>query len=94
MAELQQTKDTCVEHLTTIEGKELEIMANLVSADQIDTVIKGRVCMALGSEFGVEMFLSLLRCSVSWKGRGREGIENIGKTPDVPGQFMPKVTDI
>ncbi len=94
MVELQQTKDSCVEHLTVIEGKELEIMANLVSSDQIDTVMKGRVCMALGSKFGVEMFLSLLRCSVSWRGRGREGIENIGKTPDIPGQFLPKVTDI
>lgn len=94
MAEIQQTKDTCVDHLTVVEGTELEIMANLVTSDQVDTVIMGRVAKALGSDFGVGMYESLLRCSISWKGNGRAGIENIGKTPDMPGNFMPKVTDI
>lgn len=94
MAELQQTKDTCVEHLTVIDGKELEIMANLVSSDQLDILIKGKVCMALGSVFGTEIVYTLLRGSVSYKGEGRKNVTEIGKTPDIPGSFLPKVTDI
>lgn len=94
MAEIQQSKDTCIDHLTTIEGTELEIMANLKTAGQIDAVIEGHICKALGSAFGVDNYETLLRCSISWAGRGREDLKEIGKTPDMPGGFMPRVTDI
>ena len=35
MVEIQQAKDTCIDHLTVTTGPELEIMANLQSAAQL-----------------------------------------------------------
>ena len=41
MVEVQQTRDTCVDHLTVTSGVELEIMANLKSVSQVDAVLEG-----------------------------------------------------
>lgn len=92
--EIQQSKDTCIDHLTVTGGTELEIMANLKTAGQVDAVIEGHICKALGSAFGMDTYETLLRCSVSWQGRGRDDLTGIGKTPDMPGGFQPRITDI
>ena len=94
MVEIQQTRDNCIDHLTVVNGDELEIMSNLNTSGQIDTVIEGHICKFLGSEFGMDIYQTLLRCTVGWKGKGRDGIEAIGKTPDMMGGFQPRVTDI
>lgn len=92
MVELQQTKDNCVDHLTVKDGVELEIMANLMSTNQIDTVIEGHLCKAFGSCYGVDKYETLLRCSVSYRARGRDDLSGIGKTPDTVGSgFQPRV---
>lgn len=88
--ELQQTKDICVEHLTVTDGLELEIMANLQSAGQIDVVTEGHLGLFFGSDFAVDYFRTLLRTSISLRGKGRDGIEGIGKTPDMAGGFVPR----
>lgn len=90
MVEIQQSKDNCIDHLTVTQGAELEIMSNLVSASQIDTVIEGHICKAFGSDYGWDKCETLLRASVSWKGLGRQNITDIGKTPDMAGQFVPR----
>ena len=91
--ELQQSKDTCIDKLTSTKGQDLEIMANLTSSTQVNAVLEGYVSAALRSAYGVEKFQMLLRCSVSWKGRGRDDLTGIGKTPDLQG-FAPKESDI
>lgn len=82
MVEVQQTRDTCVDHLTVTTGTELEIMANLKSVGQVDTVLEGYICKALGSTFGWGWSEGLLRTSISVGARGRDDLVGIGKTPD------------
>ena len=82
MVEVQQTRDTCVDHLTVTSGVELEIMANLKSVSQIDAVLEGVICKALGSQFGWGWFETLMRTSISVGARGRDDLVGIGKTPD------------
>lgn len=86
MVEIQQSKDTCIDHLTVTSGRELEIMANLQSVSQIGAIIEGHVCEYLGSGYGWNKYESLMRSTVGYKARGRDDLAGIGKTPDtVPG---------
>lgn len=79
----KQTKDICVEKLTSTEGKDLEIMANLTSPGQINAVMEGYIGMFFNSKFMENQYQMLLRLSVSWQGRGRDDLTGIGKTPDL-----------
>lgn len=88
--EIQQTTDNIVDHLTTTKGIDLEIMANLASADQIDLVIEGHLGLWLGSEVGVDITETFLRCTCSMKGRAREDLKGIGTTPNLNGAFGPR----
>lgn len=86
MVELQQSKDTCIDHLTVTTGTELEIMANLYSPAQIDVVINGHLAKFFGADIDWDECEALLRTTVSMRGRGRDDLAGIGKTPDtVPG---------
>lgn len=90
MVEVQQSRDTCIDHLTVTGGTELEIMANLTSATQIDTVIEGHLCKFFGSQYGWDKCETLLRTTVSMKGRGRDDLAGIGRTPDVSPSFQQR----
>lgn len=90
MVEIQQSKDTCIDHLTVTQGKELEIMANLKSVSQIDAIIEGHICKALGSAYGWDKSETLLRTSISMGARGRDDLAGIGKTPDVSPGFQQR----
>lgn len=83
--EIQQTKDTIVDALTTTKGKKLEIMANIKNGAQAMAVYECWIGMALGSKFAAEQAEFILRMSVSSGGRGREDLTGIGKTPDIQG---------
>ena len=82
MVEIQQSKDVCIDILRTDSGPGLELMSNLRTSDQVLKVLEGYLCRYLRSKFGVGEVETLLRTSVGWNAKGREGIENIGKTPD------------
>lgn len=92
--EIQQTTDSIVDHLTTVKGTEMEIMANLASADQIDMVIEGHLALWLGSEVGVDITETFLRCTCSMKGRAREDLKGIGTTPNLNAGFSPRGGEI
>lgn len=79
MVEIQQSRDTCIDILSAKTGQELTIMSNLNSADQVLKVMEGFLCRYLGAEFGIGETEELQRCSIGFKARGREGIEEIGK---------------
>lgn len=86
MVEIQQSKDTCIDHLTVTSGTELEIMSNLQSVGQIDAIIEGHVGKFFGSQYSWDKMETLLRTTTSMKARGRDDLAGIGKTPDtVPG---------
>lgn len=83
--ELLQSKDVCIDRLTSTEGKLLEITANITSASQIAAVLEGFVAQCLNSSFGSEESEKLLRLTDSWKGRCRDDLTGIGKVPEVQG---------
>ena len=83
--EIKQSKDVCIDHLTSTTGEDLEIMANLQNPSQMNVVMQGFIGQGLNSQYRVERTYRLLRATVSWKGRGRDDLRSIGKVPDVQG---------
>lgn len=82
MVEIQQSRDTCIDMLGEKTGEGLTIMSNLNTSDQVLKTMEGYLCRYLGSGFGIGEIEELLRCTVGWKARGREGIEKIGQAPE------------
>ena len=83
--EIKQSKDVCIDKLTSTVGNDLEIMANLQNSSQMGAMMQGYVGKALNSRYRVARCEMLLRLTVSWRGRGRDDLTNIGKVPDVQG---------
>lgn len=84
--EIQQSKDTCIEKLTSVEGVDLEITCNLTHQNQMGSVMEGYICKALNVGYGVAKYQMLLRLTDGWKGRCRDDLTGIGKVPEpVPG---------
>lgn len=83
--EIKQSKDVCIDKLTSTSGVDLEITANLTSQNQIEAVLQGYVSAALGSRYGVRQYQMLLRLTDSWRGRCRDDLTGIGKVPEVQG---------
>ena len=83
--QIKQSRDICIDKLTSTSGEDLEIMANLTSSQQAAAVVEVYVAKALGSQFGVDQYQMLLRLTVSWQGRGRDDLTGIGKSPEVTG---------
>jgi hypothetical protein len=83
--EIKQSKDVCIDKLTSTTGVDLEITANLTSQGQIAAVLQGYVCAALNSRYGVAQYQMLLRLTDSWRGRCRDDLTGIGKVPEVQG---------
>lgn len=83
MVEIKQSRDVCIEKLTSTKGLDLEITANLRSPGQAEMVMMGYVGMALGSKYCANKYQMMLRLSCSMYGRCRDDLTGIGKTPDV-----------
>lgn len=86
--EIKQSKDVCIDKLTSTSGMDLEITANITNQSQITAVLQGYVCTALNSRYGIRQYQMLLRVSNSWKGRCRDDLTGIGKVPEVQGWQM------
>lgn len=82
---IEQTQDVCVRKLTSTEGQDLEIMANLTHPDQVYAIMEGFIDAELGSDFGKKQCEMLLRLSCSMKGRAREDLTAIGSKSMIPG---------
>lgn len=82
---IKDFKEVCLDKLTTTEGRELEIMANLTTPSQLDAVIMGNVYGPYGlrSRYYIAQMNALLRATVSQGGNGRAGIIEIGKAQDI-----------
>lgn len=88
--ELKQSKDVCIDKLTSTEGVDLEITANLTSQDQLAAVMQGYVAKTLNSRYGVAQYQMLLRLTDSWRGRCRDDLTGIGKIPEMQGWQIAK----
>ena len=80
--EIEQTRDTVVKKLTSTRGDDLEIMSNLSHPSQINVMMEGLVSKLIGDDVGEEETYTLLRGTVGYRGRGRDDLTGIGKTPD------------
>lgn len=80
--EIQQSRDICIKKLTSTNGVDLEITANITSSSQINAVLQGYVAAQLHSSYGVNQYQMLLRLTDSWRGRCRDDLTGIGKTQD------------
>lgn len=83
--ELKQSKDVCIDKLTSTTGHDLEITANLTSSAQVYAVLEGYIAQALNSSFGVKESELMLRLTCAWQGRCRDDLTGIGKVPEVQG---------
>lgn len=83
--ELKQSKDVCIDKLTSTTGYDLEITANITSQGQIAAVMEGYIAKKLNSRYGVDRYQMLLRLTDSWRGRCRDDLTGIGKVPEVQG---------
>lgn len=81
--EVKQSKDVCIEKLTSVEGKDLEITANITHPAQMGVVMEGYVSRELNCRYGVEKYQMFLRLTDSWKARARDDLTGIGKTSDM-----------
>ena len=80
--EIEQTRDTVVKKLTVTSGEEMQIMANLSHPSQINVMVEGLVSSLIGDDVGEQEVNVLLRGTVGYRGRGRDDLTGIGKTPD------------
>ena len=83
--EIKQSKDVCIDKLTSTHGADLEIMANITSSSQIAAVMQGYIGEALNSTYRVNRCEKLLRLTVSNRARGRDDLAGIGKVADIQG---------
>ena len=84
--EVKQSKDVCIEKLTSTSGQDLEITANITHPAQMGVVMEGYVCRELNVRYGIEKYQMMLRLTDSFKARARDDLTGIGKVPDqVPG---------
>ena len=83
--EVYQTRDLCVDKLTSTTGVDLEIMSNITSGAQIAAVMEGYIAQTLSSRYGMARYEMLLRLTVSHNARGRDDLRGIGTTPDIQG---------
>ena len=91
MVEFQQSRDVCIEKLTSTSGVELEITANITHPSQLNAVMEGYVCRALNVQYGIAKYQMLLRLTDSYKARCRDDLGGIGKVPEpIPGWNMGK----
>lgn len=86
--EIKQSKDVCIDHLTSTTGADLEIMSNITSNSQIAAVMQGYIGEALNSQYRVNRCEKLLRLTISNRARGRDDLAGIGKVADVQGWQM------
>lgn len=82
---IKELSEVCVDKLTETEGKGLELMANITHPSQVELVLESYIYgpSGLRSRYVQERNEMSLRLSVSDHGKGRDGIEAIGKAPRI-----------
>lgn len=85
---LKDMQEICLEKLTVTGGKELEMLANINSPEQMDLVLMGNIYgrNGLRSRYFGDQKDSLLRLTCSYQGRCRSDIVEIGKSVRFPMQ--------
>ena len=83
--ELKPFRQIAIEKLAKVEGKELEISANLTSPGQFDLLLESYAHGILGCEYTEGEKDLLLRLTKSYNSKFGDYVVDIGKTPDYMG---------
>ena len=83
---LKTLKETAIDKLSATEGKDLDISANLTSADQFDAILESHAHSHMGSKYVIDRCDLYKRLTISYMGRFRNDIVAIGQSPE----FMPQ----
>lgn len=83
---IKDFQEVCLDKLSVTEGPDLEMTANITSASQFDLVLMGGVYgdHGLRSQYFRGQQDRCLRLTVSFMGRGRSDIVEIGKSVKLP----------
>lgn len=79
MQELKTVKEQAIDHLSTIDGKELDISCNLTSSEQLQIVMESEAHSVLGCRYVSTTTERLLRLTNSFGARHRSDIVEIAK---------------
>lgn len=79
MQELKTIKEQALDHLSAVEGKELDLSCNLTSSAQLEIVLESEVHSILGCSFMVNMTERMQRLTNGYQARHRSDIVEIAK---------------
>lgn len=77
---LKTLKEQCVDKLTETHGEALQIGCNLTSGKQMNYIMQSYAHTCLGSEYVKERCEMLERLTISYQGRGRTDLVDVGKS--------------
>mgnify|MGYP003318197658 CR=1 FL=1 len=80
---IKELPEICVDNLMAVEGKKLELMANIRHHSMVEMMMESYLYgeSGLNSPFVREYNEMILRLSVGFDGRGRTDVVDIGKAP-------------
>ena len=77
---LKSLKEQCVEKLTEVRGEELQIACNLTNGKQMKYILESHAHAYLGSDYVKSRCELLERLTISYQGRGRTDLVDVGKS--------------
>lgn len=86
MLEIKTIKEQAIDHLSTVEGKELDMSCNLTSSRQLEIVLESEAHAVLGSVYVDRKTERMLRLTNGFMARHRQDIVEIAKSKEMEQQ--------
>ena len=86
---LKSLKEQCVDKLTATHGETLQISCNITNGKQMKYIMETHAHAYLGSQYVVARCELLERLTISYQGRGRTDLVDVGKTSDPMSDMGP-----
>lgn len=77
---LKSLKEQCVDKLTEIRGEPLQIGCNITSGKQMAYILQSHAHTYLGSAYVTSRCETLERLTISYQGKGRSDLVEVGKS--------------
>lgn len=77
---LKTLKEQCVDKLTETKGEALQIGCNISSGQQMSYILQSHAHSYLGSAYITSRCEMLERLTISYQGRGRTDLVDVGKS--------------
>lgn len=86
MKELKTVREQAIDHLSVIDGPELDITCNITSSQQLGIVMESEAHSVLGCRYIVRRTERLLRLTNGFQARHRQDIVEIAKSSAKEGE--------